>query len=403
MLKQLLNNISKKPAILIHGRFCFILLFLAQTTWAQPLKKTELLPKNLQIAENIQDNWYIYNAQSKNLENYLQEKHNQYHSIHLFLNQKDNKHYQLAIEGNPKTYIFVNARYFGKLNSPWHIFNINKLPTLTKSDSTQITLYSQLPFEYAPKSWLVHTSQNNNLPISETVNLHPIKPRKDSNFPDFIAIITIFLLTSVAFVNNFQENLLQKFINLRDLFTIKNRIDGSLTIGPFLVSNIFYLLLLSLGLGFTIVLAENNFGNIVPKSLKITDSRFISGQIYQFLNLSFIIFLVLLLKYYLIGSIASLFKLDKIQNLHYFKNIQALGIFCILCLFILLALNLWPTYHNFISSKAMYKVFTIFFIIRLLLIFFVLKRVVSVNFIYLFSYLCVVEIIPILIGLRLVL
>ncbi len=98
-----------------------------------------------------------------------------------------------------------------------------------------------------------------------------------------------------------------------------------------------------------------------------------------------------------------LFNIKKIVDIHYFKIIQTtIYYFSIVLVLLLIGFNI----HIKIVVEFKYLftiVLIIFYLLRTLLIYFTINRVGNIKTLYLISYLCIVEVFPIVLGIRILL
>ncbi|MFT7248845.1 MAG: hypothetical protein ACI97P_001624, partial [Arcticibacterium sp.] len=123
-----------------------------------------------------------------------------------------------------------------------------------------------------------------------------------------------------------------------------------------------------------------------------------------FLKATMIAFAIYLLKFLFLKITGNLFSLGKSVNIHHFKIIQFSLFF-----FLLLALTLFA----FVISDSNMSIATIsriaFWIAilvytsRTLIVFLSILKSTGIQSLYLFAYLCIVEILPIFLGIRFVL
>ena len=115
--------------------------------------------------------------------------------------------------------------------------------------------------------------------------------------------------------------------------------------------------------------------------------------------MSGVAFLSLIGKYVLLEIIGGLYKLQDIIQVHYFKVIQSsLLFFTVLAL--LLAVIAYNSPATAWSPNLLLLPLLGFYVARLMLLYLVIRSLEPIKNLYLFSYLCIVELIPLIIGLR---
>jgi hypothetical protein len=391
------TNITKPAYLYKMGRFCILLIYIFTSfiTFAQ-------LPKGKVLAENLEDQWQVLNEKTNILLPYIYDINSQTHSIIQTINVNEKHNYLLFLTVENESYLFWEGKYVKKIKQGSHTLNINKLIKNKEKPVNIFSLYSDMPFDKLPECYLVY---NNYLPkITQNKNLQSfiLKTKTFYHFDNFLVLLGVFLLVAITFVFNFQDKILQRYLSISDLFSFKKRIESTFTQSPFYLSNILAITILGLVLSLKFNLADFYLGGYLPKYLKVADNSLWAHTV-QFFYVSVFIILSILLKYIYIQIVTNLFKLEKIANIHFFKNLQALSIVSVILLTIVFLFYKIPELKFLLNNQYYTSILLGFFILRVVILFFVLNRVIIANNLYLFSYLCIVEIVPILLVARLVL
>lgn len=368
-------------------------------TFAQEPK----IKEGYQIIKNLEEDWLVYDNQYKDYVPFINTRHYNFQSYSQYLEIENYIGYKLFIYSKPELYLFINGIFQKKLPvSQWVEFDIDSLSKKQNSPSKiLLTVYSENPAIEDCKIVIgSKTTQATLVTGFDNENKTALKARKFSNFKNFAILFSLFLLASITFLYNFQNTILTKFINLRDLFTVGSRTDSIIINRPFDLGNILYLIILSFSISLILLIMEYNFISIIPKALINNENPSFLNLTGQFFNLSFLTFIAFLLKYFFISVLGNLYHLEKITNIHFFKNLQSTGIFAFLFLFSITLLIIYPI-GNFQSNKLNYLIIVAsFYLLRLFLLFFIIIKANPVKNLYLFSYLCIVELIPLFIGIR---
>jgi hypothetical protein len=123
----------------------------------------------------------------------------------------------------------------------------------------------------------------------------------------------------------------------------------------------------------------------------------------NFFRLSILFFVMFIIKYFFLRILGGLFNLSKIIDLHYFKLIQTNIVFFSMAAIILLSLILGKVNVGTAISELFVYILAAFYTMRTVVIFLTINRTMPIQVLYLISYLCIVEILPIVIGIRLIL
>jgi hypothetical protein len=210
----------------------------------------------------------------------------------------------------------------------------------------------------------------------------------------------IFLACFYAFLFNFQPKSFERFFSIRDLLTITKRDDSFVVNKPFDLGNILFVVNLSLTLSFIFMLITHEKTDLFSAINVLTGSETLGTLLLNFLEISFIIFASLIFKYLALRVLSNLYRLDNITNIHYFKIIQASSLFFLIILVVLTfsTVSVPDIVRN--AQEYLFIPISLFYIGRLALLYFAINKMTTLKNLYLFSYLCIVELIPLIIGIR---
>jgi hypothetical protein len=119
-----------------------------------------------------------------------------------------------------------------------------------------------------------------------------------------------------------------------------------------------------------------------------------------FFIMSGLIFALLLGKYLLIQAVGSVFKLSGVTHVHFYEYLLFSRVFYTIVVFLQFALFLVAPVWVSVLAEVIIWVVLLFNIVRIIIINSVLSRLTSAKNLYLFSYLCTTELIPLLIGIK---
>jgi Domain of unknown function (DUF4271) len=405
-IKIILNYIAKPAFPLGLGRFCFskvattvlfIGLFCNSANAAEPP-----LPKDCITIKNLSEDWLVFDDIFKDYVPYIKSRHAGYQSFSQYFDIENYRGYKLCIFTKADSYLFINGKLQRKLpTNNWLQMNIDSLYRANnKTYKLLVTLYSDTPGLENSFAIVSHKLIKSDALFIDNSQQTAIKLRDFSNFGNFSILFSLFLFAFVAFLFNFENSLLAKYFNIKDLFTIGKRFDTVAVNRPFDIGNIFYLIILSFSISLLLLVIEHNFFSIIPKFLTVNEKPSFLSLISQFFNLSFLILVLFLLKYFFLSIFGNLYQLDKITNLHYFKILQSTGIFIFIIGILATTFLIYPITNSTQNKATFIILIASFYILRLLLLFFIIIKLVSVKNLYLFSYLCIVELIPLFLGIR---
>ena len=224
-------------------------------------------------------------------------------------------------------------------------------------------------------------------------------PRPLTVYDDFFGLAFLFILATHAFLFNFFHRPFVSFYSLRDLLTIRVREEPFLINKPLSRVTIAFTLNLSFVIGFLIMFVQDLNIDVFASRTLMLESRQLSSLIIDFFLVSGATFIFMMGKYASLQAIGSLYRLESITNLHYFKILQSSSIFFSTMGLVLTALVF--NIHDPAWLNAYLLVpFVVFYVARLVLLYLVITSVAPIKSLYLISYLCIVELVHLLIGVR---
>jgi hypothetical protein len=120
----------------------------------------------------------------------------------------------------------------------------------------------------------------------------------------------------------------------------------------------------------------------------------------NYFRISLAVFVLMVMKYFFIGLVGQLFNLEKVVDLHYFKIVQASSLFYSVLVLVLLILFMAYFPNDFNWQVYLFTPIVAFYLIRIFILYFTIIRSIPKQSLYLISYLCIVEILPVILGIR---
>jgi hypothetical protein len=193
-----------------------------------------------------------------------------------------------------------------------------------------------------------------------------------------------------------------RLINPLELFNNNPRDQLSKINKPYSNTIILFVIIDAMLMGFLLVFFNHNELNLFSVATILSEQTDTLQFLADFLLLSFIFFLLIYGKFVLMTVIGNMLNLDKLVDTLFLKIIQSTYFFY--SLLFLLAFLPGFTQPNLLTSVRPYILlpFIFFYISRFVALYVVTKPATSFINLYLFSYLCVIEIIPLIIGIKFV-
>jgi hypothetical protein len=348
---------------------------------------------------DFQQEMVVYDEMFKAYVPFIDEQHANERAISAFVDLESNRRYKLLVQSKTDGFLFVDAALRRKCPAgQWLVFDIDSLYQVYRKPQLFITLYGPAVLN----NWQLvigHMRTNSQQTIRLNDNLLSVQPRQLTGFTNFFSLGLLLLLASHAFLYTFFRRGFQTYYNPVNLARLDPPDESFLISRPLGRTSMAFTVNLSLCLAFLFLHFQSlnvslfGAGTLLPQ-----------GQNFWQLSLSYIalsvaFYLLMLGKYALISTVGSLYKFDDLVNLHYFRILEASLLFATLLVLIMATLSPYLSGVTLAPSTIVVP-FVVYFLGRLAWLYLTLVREMPVKNLYLFSYLCIVELIPLVIGLR---
>ncbi len=366
---------------------------------AQP-RTTGIGPDNQYYpVHDFRDDFLVHDETVNAYVPYIVEQHANKTALSAYVDVESNRHYRLLISTRQDGYLFINAALKRKLRAgTWQVLSIDSLHRVYRQPELFLTIYGapglddrQLFIGY-PKSATQKTV------VLRDDNLS-LRPRSVSIYDSFLGAGLLFLLATHAFLFSVYHRAFLRFYSLRDLLSLRAQEESFLINRPLSSTNILFTINLSFVLAYLILFVQSrNVDLFASRSLLLGGQTF-GALVGEFLVLSGLAFLALIGKYLMLEVLGGLYKLQESINVHFFKLLQSSLLFFV-GMTLLLTIIAYNTSALTWSQSALLIPLIAFYTARLALLYLVIRSMEPIKNLYLFSYLCIVELIPLVIGLR---
>ncbi len=354
------------------------------------------------LVHDFADDWQVYDEGVKTYVPYLPERHQKYSSFSLFLNVETNRHYQLLCFAEDESYLFINASLQRQIPvGTWAVLSVDSLYRRYRTPDVLLTFYGRKTGPQQARVLLGYRRTANQKPVAVSGNLLLAKPRPDGDtFTNFFGLAGLLLLFCYAGLYLVYHKAFTRFYSPRDLLTINPR-DPALSLNRSLdISTLFFVLHLSLMLAYLYMLVANENVDLFSTQALLREGQTLADLLLNFGEIALLVFVLLIGKYVVLNLLGSLYRFERVVDYHFFKIIQASSLFFSGLLLVMMVLVASFPAAGAQVEKYMFVPVVLFFLARLLLLYFSLNKLASVKNLYLFSYLCIVELIPIIVGIR---
>lgn len=347
---------------------------------------------------DFRDDFQVYDEGAGAYVPYLPEQHADQPALSAYVDLESNRHYKLLVTAGRGGFLFINAALKRRLAAgQWQVLDIDSLYRAYRQPELFLTLYGAPGL--ADKQLLIgYPKSATEKPVVLRDDNLSVRPRPASAYPNFLSAGLLFLLATHAFLYVFYRRAFERFYNLRDLLSVRAGEESFLINRPLSGTNLLFTLNLGLVLAYLILFAQSQHPDAFTTSaLPAADQRF-GSLLLTYGLLSLLSFGALVGKYVALEVLGGLYKLQSVTDLHYFKVLQSsLVFFTTLTLLSVAAANgaglVW-------SPGMLLGVLVTFYVARLGLLYVVIRHAEPIKNLYLFSYLCIVELIPLIVGLR---
>jgi hypothetical protein len=372
------KSASLKSLRRIRSRFFYAFILLI----------SPLLPifSQFQEVHSFDKDWLIYESSWKSFLPYISNKHYSYRAKSVLVDTRDYPQAFLKIKPTSSYYLFLNGTYQAALQKDsLYLFSLDSLKrNNSKGSNLAITLYKEdlngLPSQMSiVKNWVA--------PNQSTMSQFSWAERIPMLKLNFMGISLLVILLLLALYHQIYPKYFYAYFQFSDWINWRIK-DNVIQNMPFAFPNLFVLAIISLlsaFIGFFNLISQSEYLNAQGVAMGLGFSlSFILGK-------AFLAFILFLSRYFMYLIFSTLFKIEFLAKLHFYKTIQTnIQFFGILYLsLILLSLYFGPMYQpNLTWIRSL--VFA-YFLVRFFYFFQTFRIRYSINVITLVAYLIIIE------------
>ena len=374
-----------------------ILLFISSKSFATTVGPNE----QYFLVHDYHDDWQVYNDRMKAYIPYISEQHLGYPSHTVFCDIQSNRGYNILVYAQKDdNFLFINGSLRQKIPvGKWIVLNVDSLYRAYEQPVIYITLYGSNDIE-DKKLMLVYKRSLNQKPIVLAESGITAKPRTPAPYRNYIVLVSMFILVFFSYLSNSYVRAFQRYFNLKDLFNTFARDQSSLINNPLNRMNVMFIILLSLIISLFYMLLQSKDINIFGGRTILQEGDTLGILLSNYFRMTLAVFVLMVIKYFFIGVVGQLFNLEKVVDLHYFKIVQASSLFYSALVLLLSILFMQYLPNDFNWQAYLFTPIVAFYLIRVFILYFTIIRGIPKQNLYLISYLCIVEILPVILGIR---
>jgi hypothetical protein len=357
------------------------------------------------IIHNFENDWTEYDKDLEAYTPYISENNNTNKVFSVKINLNDYPGAFLVIKTNQKdNYLFFDNRLKKSLSTDkWVVYSIKEIIKELKKGETILSIFGSNSPDKNTVFIGYPTSQAISVVEKTKNSFLNLIPRGNSHLNSSLVFVFFINIIMLSFVATNYTKAFKKYYSFKDLSAFIPKENSFLINKPMDRPNMMFIILLSLISGFIIMLSQSNGLSFFKENFFFQNGNTFGILTTNFFKICLLIYVSFVLKYFYINLMGKLFNIKKIVDIHYFKIIQTtIYYFSIVLTILLIGFNT----HIKIGLEFKYLftlVLIIFYLLRTLLIYFTINRVGNIKTLYLISYLCIVEVFPIVLGIRILL
>ena len=387
-----------------QGLICLSLLFFGWPGRAatSPGEQRTYIQERYHLVRDLGYDWQVFDRAYGAYVPYLKPKHGNISSVSLAVDLAAQKGNELLFYAEEETYLFVNAALQRRIDPGWVVLRVDSLRALYQQGPFFLTLYRSSGTLPPLTALIGHLKTIRQVATSTSPGLL-IQARRVSGFNYFVVLASLFILGSYAFLWNLHPGAFNRFYSLRSLFSSSQREDDVQVGKPLNSINLLFLLNHAFLLALLYTLIREGTQRVVFPEQVLRTPEGLGNHTFNFLLVGLVVFLLMVIKYagtYLLGS---LFRFEKLVNVHFFEYIHLSKVFYTLIVPALVVV--FTSYPSYLAVAEQFCIPLVigFSFLRIGLISLSLNRLASHRNLYLFSYLCVTELVPLLTGIKILL
>jgi len=351
---------------------------------------------------NYQNDWLVYSPGYDNYVPYTRSIHETETSVSLLVNLIRNRHYTLLLRSQHETFLFI-AGALQKNIAPGTELSLScdSLYRIYQEEELLLTFFGGVGIEGLSALMVFPKNADTTLDTTPlTKSQIRIKPKPAPVFRDFSVIVLLLILGLTATGFQTAPAIMRRISNPIEFFNRDFRSELYHHHRPYSPVIIMGVLILSMLLAFLLMYLEKQDIPVLPNGLIMGDHMTFTGLLTDYLGLTVLCFFSCYLKYFFILVTSRILNFSNVADFHFIKTLQSsLLFYSVLVLAFLLLLQQLPTFTETLQ-EYLYLPVLAFYFIRFLFLYLLINRSKRFINLYLFSYLCVIEIIPVIIGIK---
>jgi hypothetical protein len=351
-----------------------------------------------QLVRSINEQWLCFDKSYNHYVAYTENLHQNSQMLHFWLKPEQWKPYFLLLHLQEDSYLFINHNIQKKLSKGQHFVSLDSLAAIYPKKMLFFSLYASKA-KFLKETWIVNAK-----PSSQKVSSTEVWSNRAFNtlLRGRVSLLLLALLLGYAFLRQYDPKVLFTYLQISKFLQIQRRLDNPLFIRFFQNSNLIFLLLyLLLTTSFLVIMEA-----IAPPNEAFVLGKYnnaLSGYKLSWVNA--LIWLALSLiwlfaKYFLIIITANLLGLARIVNIHFYEYIRITHWFFLPLTIACMLLCLHVPYQMADWYEGLKFLLLLIYVMRVFFVAYNINSFAEFRKLDFYSYLCVSEIIPLFVYLK---
>ncbi len=399
------NNDSKaQGSFSIRKRalcFSFFIFYFSITALYAQIDAQIDVKKDYFTVYDFKNDWLVYDQNYQDYVPFVSQSNIDKSALSVLIDIESNRKYDLLIYVKKDNYLFVDASLNQRLRpEAWTRLPIDSLFQVYKKPQILVTFYGTTGSD--DKTVLIahpKASQNEKLINIGDESFLSLRPRNLSPLNNFFTLSFLLIVIAIALLFGGSGRAFSRFADVRDL-VITNVKDEFLINRPLSRVNVLFILLLSIEIAFVYFFVRSKKYDLFAIGNFVANEQTLIQNFWDFIKIIIVVFGLYIAKYFMLYFLSFLYRLDSAVNIHFFKVVQSSLIFFTVLLFGVSMASFYVIDWQPVIKNAIIFPAILFYSLRLLLLYFTIKNSALTKNLYLISYLCIAELIPLIIGIR---
>lgn len=356
------------------------------------------------LVHDFSNDWLVYNEDTRNYVPYTRSLHENDPAINLVIDLLKYRNYELLVRTGTENHLFINGA-LQKIILPdsWVILNIDSLFMANRKDDLLLTFFGHE--KVSGRTVQIGHKKDASTPLSfdNLSSVINIKPKDNSSFQDLFILVILLIVALNGLVLSIAPLFYRAFMNPLQFFRKENRDEKTIHTNPFSTESFFMIMQVALLMTPLCFFITYHSGSIDHFGFFTGNNEKMPGLLIEFAEIFLFCVTIIYLKLFSIKITSNLLGIESSSNQHFMKTLQSSFHFYLLVSIILMFCHLYNLAQLQSLLHFLIYLTIAFYFIRFILLYFIMNISGSFINLYLFSYLCIVEIIPLTIGIKYIL